>query len=277
MTPEHAPAEAPPVETATPHHRAHLLGIDGKPHATVALPLAFSLPVRPDLIRRAVVAAQSHRLQPHSTSPTAGARHSVEWSGKGKGVARTPRLMGSMRGAQSPNTVGGRPAHPPTIDRIWEKKVNRVERRLAFASALAATREPKLATERGHLLPHGVALPFVLDDPVEELRSAKDARSLLEHLKLWPDVRRAQDGTHLHGSGRARRRGRVRRTPRSVLVVTSLSGKALGFRNLAGVDVVPVGRLSTEDLAPGGVAGRLTIFSKAAVESLRTRLGEVAP
>jgi len=277
MTPEPAPAEAPPVETPAPHHRAHLLGLDGKPLATVALPHAFSLPVRPDLIRRAVVAAQSHRIQPHATSPTAGVRHSVEWSGKGKGVARTPRLMGSMRGAQAPNTVGGRPAHPPTTERILGKKVNRTERRLAFASALAATRESKLASERGHLLPHGASLPFVLDDPVEELRSAKEARSLLEHLKLWPDVRRAQAGTGLHGSGRARRRGRVRRTPRSFLLVTSLSGRATGFRNFAGVDVVPVGRLSTEDLAPGGVAGRLTIFSKAAVESLRSRLGEAAP
>jgi large subunit ribosomal protein L4e len=276
MTPDHAPAEAPPTETGGPHHRAHLLGLDGKPRASVALPVAFSVPVRPDLIRRAVVAAQSHRRQPHSTSPTAGARHSVEWSGKGKGVARTPRLMGSMRGAQAPNTVGGRPAHPPRTETIWAKKINISERRLAFASALAATRETKLATERGHLLPHGTALPIVLDTPVEELRSAKEARSLLEQLKLWPDVRRAQSSTHLHASGRARRRGRVRRTARSVLVVTSLAGKALGFRNLAGVDVVPVGRLSTEDLAPGGVAGRLTIFSKAAVDVLRTRLGEVA-
>jgi large subunit ribosomal protein L4e len=274
MTADHAPAEAPPADAGGPHHRAHLLGLDGKPRASVALPLAFSVPFRPDLIRRAVVAAQSHRRQPHATSPTAGNRHSVEWSGKGKGVARTPRLMGSMRGAQAPNTVGGRPAHPPRTETIWAKKVNRTERRLAFASALAATRQSKLAADRGHLLPHGASLPFVLDDPVEELRTAKDARALLEHLKLWPDVRRAQTGTHLHGSGRARRRGRVRRTPRSLLVVTSLSGKANGFRNLAGVDVVPVGRLSTEDLAPGGVAGRLTIFSKAAVESLRARLGE---
>jgi len=277
MSPDRAPAEAPPTEPSTPHHRAHLLGLDGKSRTTVPLPLAFSLPVRKDLIQRAVVAAQSHRRQPHATSPTAGVRHSVEWSGKGRGVARTPRLMDSMRGAQAPNTVGGRPAHPPTTETIWAKKINRKERRLAFASALAATREPKLASERGHLLPHGVSLPFVLEDPVEEVRSAKEARTLLEHLKLWPDVRRARDGTHLHGSGRARRRGRVRRTPRSVLLVTSTIGKALGFRNLAGVDVVPVGQLSTEDLAPGGVAGRLTIFSRAAVESLRSRLGEAAP
>jgi len=277
MSPARAPAGTPPAEPTSPHHRAHLLGLDGKPRSTVALPLAFSQAFRPDLIERAVVAAQSHRRQPYGTSPTAGLRHSTEWSGKGRGVARTPRLMGSMRGAQSPNTVGGRPAHPPRVERIWGKKINRTERRLAFASALAATREPKLASARGHLVPHGASLPLVLDDPVEELRSAKDARELLQQLKLWSDVQRAQDGTHLHTSGRARRRGRVRRTPRSLLVVTGAPGKALGFRNLAGVDVVPVGRLATEDLAPGGVAGRLTLFSHAAVERLRARLGEVSP
>jgi large subunit ribosomal protein L4e len=277
MTPATSPEPAPaPSPHTTPHHRVHLLGVDGKQRATVTLPLAFSSPIRPDLIQRAVVAAQSHRRQPYGTSPTAGDRHSVEWSGKGKGVARTPRLMDSMRGAQAPNTVGGRPAHPPKVERIWTKKINRKERQLAFASALAATREAKLAAARGHEVPSDAHLPFVLEDPVENIRSSSDARDLLRRLKLWADVERARDGTHVR-AGRGKRRGRVRRTPRSLLVVTSAPGKALGFRNLSGVEVVPVLRLGTEDLAPGGTAGRLTLFSQSAVESLRGRLGEVAP
>lgn len=271
-------APSPGPTAATVHHRAHLVGLDGKPqHSTVLLPLAFSTPVREDLIRRAVVSQQSHRRQPYGTSPTAGLRHSVEWSGKGQGVARTPRLMDSSRGAQSPNTVGGRPAHPPRTDRIWGKKINEKERRLAFASALAATREAGLATARGHAVPDGLALPVVLDTPLEAVATAADARALLERLALWSDVERSADGTHLRASGRARRRGRVRRTPRSLLVVTSGPHQARGFTNLSGVDVVPVPRLCTEDLAPGGAPGRLTVFSRAAVESLRARLKEAAP
>jgi len=278
MTPDPVPHERPsPSERASPHHRIHLLGLDGKPGAQLALPLAFSSPVRADLIQRAVVAAQTHRRQPYGTSLTAGRRHSVEWSGKGRGVARTPRLMDSMRGAQAPNTVGGGQAHPPRVDRIWSKKINRKEQRLAFSSALAATRDAKLAAGRGHTVPHTLHLPVVVDDPVEEIQRTQDAQLLLERLKLWDDVERARAGIHLKSSGRARRRGRVRRTPRSILVVTSGPGKALGFRNLTGVDVVPARRLATEDLAPGGSAGRLTVFSRAAVESLRERLGEVAP
>jgi large subunit ribosomal protein L4e len=267
------PAE--PHEHAPVHHRAHVLTLKGGEGPALTLPLAFSTPVRPDLIRRAVVAAQANRRQPHGTTPTAGARHSVEWSGKGRGVARTPRLMDSMRGAQAPNTVGGRPAHPPRIETIWSKKINVKEGRLAFRSALAATREPTIVRARGHRVPEGLHLPVVLEDGAEKLDSAQEARRLLSTLKLWDDIERARDGVHVR-AGRGKRRGRFRREPKSLLVVTSAPGRARGFRNLSGVDVVPLGRLGTEDLAPGGAPGRLTIFSHAALEALRGRLKEAA-
>jgi large subunit ribosomal protein L4e len=273
MSPPDAPGTAPaPLEPHAPHHRVHLLSVKGKPGESLTLPLAFSAPLRPDLIRRAVVAAQSRRRQPHATSPTAGVRHSVEWSGKGRGVARTPRLMDSMRGAQAPNTVGGRPAHPPKTETIWEKKVNIKERRIAFASALAATRAAPLIKARGHELPDGLHLPVVVEDPIESVQTSADARRLLETLDLWKDVQRAQAGVHVR-AGRGKRRGRFRRAPRSMLVVTSAPGQARGFRNLPGVDVVAVQRLGTEDLAPGGTAGRLTLYSRAAISALGTRLG----
>lgn len=265
-----APPTASAVEPHTPHHRVHVLSVAGKPGETVTLPLAFSAPLRPDLIRRAVVSAQAARRQPHGTAPTAGRRHSVEWSGKGRGVARTPRLMDSNRGAQAPNTVGGGQAHPPRTATIWTKKVNVKERRLAFRSALAATRTPALVKARGHDLPDGLTLPVVVETPLEAIATVARARSLLDGLKLWTDVTRASDGTHVV-AGRGKRRGRMRHTPLSLLIVTSAPGQARGFRNLAGVDVVPVGRLGTEDLAPGGTPGRLTIFSQAAVGALAQR------
>jgi large subunit ribosomal protein L4e len=260
-----------PTNPSTPHPRVPMVTLTGSPGQSVALPLAFSVPVRPDLIRRAVVAAQSHRIQPHGTAPTAGLRHSVEWSGKGKGVARTPRLMDSMRGAQAPNTVGGRPAHPPRVETLWQKKINVKERKGAFAAALAATRDLKIVRARGHRVADDTRLPVVVEDPIEAVDSSKDASEFLERLGLLDDVDRARDGTHIR-AGRGKRRGRLRREPSSLLVVTSAPGKALGFRNLAGVDVVPIGRLGTEDLAPGGDPGRLTIFSHAAIAALTVRL-----
>ncbi|MGA7862291.1 MAG: 50S ribosomal protein L4 [Thermoplasmata archaeon] len=260
-----------PAAHSAPHHRVHVVTLTGSPGQTVTLPLAFSVPVRPDLIRRAVVAAQSHRIQPHGTTPTAGLRHSTRWSGKGKGVARTPRLMDSMRGAQAPNTVGGRPAHPPRIEKLWRKKINTKERKGAFAAALAATRDLKIVRGRGHRVADDTHLPVVVEDPIEAVSSSKTASEFLQRLGLLGDVDRARDGTHIR-AGRGKRRGRLRREPSSLLVVTSAPGKALGFRNLAGVDVVPIGRLGTEDLAPGGDPGRLTIFSHAALTALTVRL-----
>ncbi len=267
-TPHGRPSE---VEHHPPHHRAPVLALDGSSTEHVQLPLAFSEPVRPDLIRRAVLAARANRRQAYGTSPTAGLRHSVQWSGKGKGVSRTPRLMDSMRGAQAPNTVGGRPAHPPRTDRIWTLKINTKERKKAFASALAATREERLARARGHAIPEGLTLPLIVEPGIEAIRETREAVSLLDRLNLASDVERAQDHSHLR-AGRGKRRGRVRRTPRSLLVVTAGPGQASGFRNLPGVDVVDVRRLTTEDLAPGGDPGRVTIFSRAALSSLAERL-----
>lgn len=266
---------SPPAEHGPVRHHVPVLSVTGTVGSPVTLPLAFSVPIRPDLIRRAVVASRANQRQPHGTTPTAGTRHSVEWSGKGKGVSRTPRLMDSNRGAQAPNTVGGRPAHPPRIETIWRKKINVTEGRRAFAAALSATRDRALAEARGHTLPEKLHLPVVLEDPAEAIASAAEARKLLGSLDLWEDVARARAGVHVR-AGRGKRRGRRRREPKSLLFVVSGPGRALGFRNLSGVDVVPIGRLGTEDLAPGGTPGRLTLFTRASLEGLRSRLKEAA-
>lgn len=267
------PGKGPaPPEPHTPHHRVPVVSLAGKAGAPVALPLAFSDPVRIDLIRRAVNSARSARHQPHGTKRTAGRRHSVQWSGKGKGVSRTPRLMGSNTGAQAPNTVGGGQAHPPRVATIWLKRINTQERRLAFRAALAATREAELVRARGHRIPEGLHLPVVLETPLEAVTATAEAHALLTRLHLEGDVERALLGTHVR-AGVGKRRGRLRKEPRSLLIVTSSPGQARGFRNLPGVDVVPVGRLGTEDLAPGGDPGRLTIFSAAAIAQLGVRLG----
>jgi large subunit ribosomal protein L4e len=63
-------------------------------------------------------------------------------------------------------------------------------------------------------------------------------------------------------------RGRAYRTPRSVLLVTA-DGKAPGAFNLAGVDVVAARNLGAEDLAPGGDAGRLTVYTQGAIAALK--------
>ena len=64
-------------------------------------------------------------------------------------------------------------------------------------------------------------------------------------------------------------RGRVHKTPKSILLVAKQkAGLAQAARNLPGVDVVAVSDLCAEDLAPGGDIGRLTVFTKTALEAM---------
>lgn len=259
-----------------PHaHRVHVLSLEGKPGATITLPALFSRPIRPDLIARAVRVAQANRRQPYGPSRKAGMRHSVMWSGKGHGVARTPRLMESNRGAQAPNTVGGRGAHPPKPGRILTRKINDKERRRALESALAATRDARWALERGHEVPDHLHFPVIFEDALEEVDSTARAREVLSVTGLWSDVERATDGIHVR-AGRGKLRGRVRRHPRSLLVVVSAPDRARGFRNLPGVEVVPIHSLGTEHLAPGGIPGRLTLFTPTTLKLISERWGGTA-
>ena len=244
------------------------------------LPDAFSEPVRLDLIRKAVRASRANRRQPYGASKGAGFRHSVSWPGKGRGMARTPRKNGGGgRGAEAPNTIGGRRAHPPKAEKDWSFKINSKENKKAFKSALAATSQESYVSARGHEIPEKATLPYVVEDKIENIASdhegesiTKRAMALLDSLGLGEDVDRSYDGKGIR-AGKGKRRGRKYRTPKSVLVVLSENnGSEKAFRNLSGVDVTTAKDLNTELLAPGGDPGRLVVFSKSAVSALGERL-----
>lgn len=264
----------PRKEKAVAGGKVNVYSLDGEVVRQVALPAMFDGVVRGDLIRRAVGAQQTHRRQPYGAAPRAGMRHSVVWWGKGRGVARTPRIKGMSRGAQSPNTVGGRRAWPPKVERVWSEKINRKERRLARAAAIAALRDATLVRARGHRFDDGVTLPVVVEDTIEMVDSTGDVLATFDNLGLGPDCERASAGVRVR-PGRGKMRGRKYRSPKSILlVVADLRGIERGARNLVGVDVVRCANLSVEDLAPGGAPGRLAVFSEGAlkaVESLGVR------
>ena len=244
------------------------------------LPDAFSEPVRLDLIRKAVRASRANRRQPYGASKGAGFRHSVSWPGKGRGMARTPRKNGGGgRGAEAPNTIGGRRAHPPKAEKDWSFKINSKENKKAFKSALAATSQESYVLARGHQIPEKATLPYVVEDKIETLAKdneggslTKRATSLLDSLGLLDDVKRSREGKGIR-AGKGKSRGRKYRTPKSILLVLSENNDSeKAFRNLSGVDVTTSKNLNTELLAPGGDPGRLVVFSKSAVSALGERL-----
>jgi len=254
--------------------KVNVYGLDGKSKGKIALPKAFDTQVRTDLIHAAVVRARSNRRQTYGPNPRSGHRHSVEQWGKGHGVARVMRVKGERRGAQSPNNVGGRRAHPPRLNRDWDRKMNARERRFARMSALSAVKDADMVKARGHRFKEELTLPVVVEEEFERMTEdvkesyTKAILETLEHLGLYEDVVRARDGRH-ERAGHGKLRGRRFRTPTSLLIIVSDVEKVRRFvRNLPGIDVVTPSLLSTERLAPGGQAGRLTVISVQALESM---------
>lgn len=252
-------------------NNVNVYSLTGEVLRTEPLPEVFNTQFRPDVIKRAVVAEEANRRQPYGSKPGAGARHSVSTWGKGRGVARVQRLSQGAKAAESPNNVGGRRAHPPMVEREWDLKVNRKERLLARLSALAATADVEKVRARGHRFDDSLTLPVVIEDRLEGVNSTSEVLEVLRTLGLGEDVVRSKDGIRVR-AGRGKMRGRRYRMPRSLLIVVSDHQAALvrGARNLPGVEVAYAERLNPGLLAPGGLPGRLTVFSESAFK----RVGE---
>jgi large subunit ribosomal protein L4e len=245
---------------------ATIRDLDGEDAGTLELPAVFETPFRPDLIKRAVVAAQANRKQAYGADPYAGMRTPAESFGSGRGMAHVPRENG--QGRRVPQTVGGRKAHPPKAEKDQGKDINKKERKLAIRSAIAATGDAELVRERGHQFDDDLELPLVVDDEFEELLKTTEAAAAFEALGIHADVDRADDRTIKAGRGKTR--GRKYRRPSSVLVVTS-DEPSRAARNLAGVDVATAASVDAEDLAPGTQAGRLTLWTESAIEEVSDR------
>ena len=240
--------------------------LDGDTDGETDLPAVFDSEFRPDLIRRAVLAAQANRKQDHGADEYAGLRTPAESFGSGRGMAHVPREGG--RGRRVPQTVGGRPAHPPKAEEDRSVDVNDKERKKAVRSAIAATADAELVRERGHQFDEDVELPLVVSDEFEELTKTKEVVEALDVLGVHADVERA-DGTKIR-AGRGTTRGRKYRRAKSILFVTS-EEPSRAARNLPGADVTTAADLNAEDLAPGADPGRLTLWTESAIEEVADR------
>ncbi|NIC00109.1 50S ribosomal protein L4 [Halobacterium sp. R2-5] len=249
--------------------QATVRDLNGDDDGTLDLPDVFSEPVRPDLVKRAVLAAQANRTQKHGSDEYAGLRTSAESHGSGRGMAHVPKTEG--RGARVPQTVGGRKAHPPKAEKDPGLDVNDKERKAAVRSAIAATTDSEVVAERGHAFDDDVELPLVVSDDFEDLVKTQEVVAFLEAVGVHADVERADDGRNVR-AGQGTLRGRKYQEPSSLLVVTSSeSGPSKAARNLAGVDVATGREVNAEDLAPGAEPGRLTLWTESAVEEVAQR------
>lgn len=256
-----------------------IIALNGTAKGDVKLPSIFNTLYRPDLIQRAVLAAQSERRQPYGRDPLAGKRTSADYYGvkgkrgsmKNKEIARGKRSHGGapgqeMRARFNPQAKGGRKAHPPRAEKIFAMKINRKEVALALASAIAATASAELIKAHGHRA-DWTHFPIVAESAVEGLKKAKDVELFLRALKLDAELERAAQ--RKIRAGRGKMRGRKYRRKKSVLfIIAEDLGIGKAAKNLPGVDVASLDSLTVESLAPGGTAGRLTVWTEGAIRKL---------
>jgi large subunit ribosomal protein L4e len=253
---------------------AEVFDLQGKATGKIALPSVFSTPVRPDVIKRAVLAIQSSRIQPQGRDPMAGKRTTAESRGTGSGIARIPRIKGgSGRAGFAPSTVGGRQPHPPKAEKKIVKNIPKKEARLALTSAIAATAQKEVVAKRGHKVEKVVQIPLIVDNAIENLTRAKDVEAAFASLGIDADITRVRESRNVR-AGKGKSRGRkIKQAVGPLLVVVDGVNLVAAASNLPGVQVTTVANLNTEMLAPGTHPGRLTVWSNGAIDQLNTIYG----
>ena len=254
--------------------KASVYTTKGTKDGDMELPPVFATPYRRELIHKAFTNLNSHKFQPQGRHPTAGMDVVADSNDPptGQGVSRVARARGGGggrqgQGAEVASTRGGRQAHPPIVDKVIHKKLNKKEKKLALCSAIAATASKDLVASRGHKIEGIESFPIIVSDEIETVSKTSEIIKILDSLKLSNDVKRLQ--SRKPRSGKPSLRGRSKKVGKSVLFVTKDSSninKAIGA--LPGVEVRSVNELSVLDLAPGSDPIRLTVYSKAAIEEI---------
>jgi large subunit ribosomal protein L4e len=241
----------------------------------VEIPDVFARPLRSDLIARAFWLVRSHSLQAYGRDPNAGQKTSAEsgWPPTGRGISRIPRVKGerSRRSGQAAgvaSVVGGRLPHPPKAAKVIYNKINKKERELALETAIAFTGDASAVALRGHRV-GGLKFPLLVADDIESVSKTAELYSFFEKVGLAEELNRLYTGVKRR-SGKPRMRGRAYKEPVGPLVVVSNDrGVGRAAEAIPGVKVVSVESLSILQLAPAGVAGRLTFWTESSLDALR--------
>ena len=258
--------------------KANVYDINGKVKEQIELPSIFSYEIRSDIIKRAILALQSQKRQQYGTDPEAGMRSSAEYHGKrrmryqmiNRDMARLPRLHRTtphlnFRVRLVPQAVKGRRIHSSKAEKIFAQKINNKELNLALKSAIAATANIDLVKKRGHNIEK---LPIVIEDSIQKIKKSKEFEEIIKSLNLTREIERCKDKRQRPGRGKMR--GRRYKNKKGILVIVSKDeGIIKAASNIPGVDAVTFDNMTLEHLAPGTMPGRLTIWSKSAIEKLK--------
>jgi large subunit ribosomal protein L4e len=258
--------------------KTKILTVDGKSKGEINLPKVFSTPIREDIVQKVLEIKKTK--QPYGNMPGAGNQYSASgsmvhrrhvWKSQyGRGMSRVPRKTLTRKGSQfrwegasSPNTKGGRRAHPPKpISMINTKKINKKELRIAFDSALSATADKKFIEKKyGRIKKLEKEIPLIVEPKFISLKTKERIESLKKILgeKLFEiAIKKKKIRT-----GRGKLRGRKYKKSAGILIVVGENEKL----NTNAFDVANAKNLGVQDLAKGGL-GRLTVYTENAIKFL---------
>jgi large subunit ribosomal protein L4e len=258
-----------------PKKTVKVFNLEGKPVGKIELPPVFATPMRPDVIKRAVLAVQSSRIQPQGRDYLAGKRTTAESRGTGSGIARIPRIKGgSGTAAFAPGTRGGRLPFPPKVEKKIVKRIPKKEKRLAIMSAIAATASKQAVASRGHSVEDIKEVPIIVTDDLEGLKKTKEVEDTLVRLGVLSEIYRVRESRKVR-AGKGKGRGRkMKQAVGPLIVVKENKGILKAAGNVPGVETVTVNNLNAEMLAPGTHPGRLTIWTSGAIGKLDELYGK---
>jgi len=253
--------------------KINIYDLDGKKKGLIDKPEIFSVKPRKDLIHVANNVSQSKSKQTQGRDIRAGLKNISEGWGTGYGMSRAPRRKGSgfptaRNVGRVPFAKGGRRTHPIKSEKVIGKKINKKIKKLSIISAISASGDKYWVLKRGHNLDNIPELPLVIDDKIQTIKKTERMYSILCNLGFKEELLKIKKSRKIR-SGKGKVRGRKYKNKKGILIIIKEDfGIVKASRNVPGTDVIMVENVSINNLAPGGVSGRLILWSQSAFSEL---------
>ncbi len=262
---------------------ANVMNLQGTVSGSVELSEVFNEEVRDDLIRRAVIAENTLKLQPQGHYILAGMNTTARYygtmssyrSGRHMGIAIRPRqkLGGGVQGQvrRIPSSVKGKRAHPHQIEKTLVERINKKEYQKAIMSSIAATGKQEYVSGK---IGEAIKLPIVVTNDIESVKKTRELMKILNAFKLTADLEKSKSPQIRKGLRRLAARRHFRKS--LLIVVNDDKGIVKAARNIPGVDSCTLKGIRAGMLAPGGVPGRITLWSESAIKNMKEEISKLS-
>ncbi|MHA2266595.1 MAG: 50S ribosomal protein L4 [Promethearchaeota archaeon] len=253
--------------------KINIYDLDGKKKGLIDKPEIFNVKPRKDLIQMANNVTQSRNKQAQGRDRAAGLKNISEGWGTGYGMSRAPRRKGSgfptsRHVGRVPFARGGRRTHPIKSEKVGRKKINKKTNKASIISAISASGDKSWVKNRGYNIDNIPELPLVVDDKIQTVKKTETIFTALCNLGLKEELFKVKKSKKIR-SGKGKGRGRKYKFKKGILIIIKDDfGIVKASRNIPGTDIIKLDNLSINKLAPGGVSGRLILWSQSAFNQL---------